>query len=176
MSTTSIISRFLLSTAVAASLATSVQAEQGRLGVKIPAPSDGKSDQGRLGVTIPAPSDGIAGCWTADRNLYGPYSLRFCINEQADGSYTVIGGGLRCNARLTGQQIWGGGYSFTMSRAHCGRGTDWTADTFTCHLMSGRSDGPRIAVPDTTGLARLTCTYIPAVWGYSWTQFSADRT
>ena len=59
--------------------------------------------QGKLGVKMPTPSNGIAGCWNSDRNLYGKYSLRFCINEQGSGSYTVSGRGLNCHARLDGQ-------------------------------------------------------------------------
>jgi hypothetical protein len=132
--------------------------------------------EGKPRIMVPTPTPGpsaggIAGCWTADRSLYG-YHLRFCVHGGAS-TYTVTGSGLHCHARLRWQETWGG-YGFTMTRTSCGRGMDWTADTFTCVLRGGWGGSPgRVAVPSPG--ARLDCTYWPAVWGYRPTAFSAHR-
>lgn len=133
-------------------------------------------------VAVPS-QPGVEGCWTADRNLYGPYRLRFCLNG-GQGSYHVTGGGLDCRAGLHVSPQWGGGYAVSLRRAHCGRGTDWTADQLSCRLVSdGWGNGgyddygrgrPRVAVP-TPSRSHLACTYRPAAWGYGTTTFTAHR-
>jgi hypothetical protein len=139
----------------------------------------------RIAVPSPAPA-GIQGCWEADRSLYGPYRLSFCL-DRVGGSYQVTGGGLDCRAELTWWKGWNG-YRFAMERATCGRGTDWTADSFTCEvrfepayngLRTGNDEGglePKIAVPSPTpdpNVAKLDCRYKPAVAGYPSRRFAA---
>jgi hypothetical protein len=127
-------------------------------------------------IMVPSPTppaNAIAGCWTADRILYG-YRLSFCVESDGDAKYTVTGKGLYCHAGLGWRQSWGS-YGFTMRRTSCGRGMDWTADSFTCVLRTDGHGGyggyGRIAVPS----GRLECTYWPAVFGYLPTSFSARR-
>lgn len=126
---------------------------------------------------VPQPSPAAAhidGCWSADRHLYGPYQLTFCPSGGGGGHYTVSGDGLHCSATLTWFQI-GGYYQFAMRRAHCGRQTDWTADTFSCLLTPERGAGSgRVAVPS-PGYGQLKCNYRPAVWTHPATKFSAYR-
>jgi hypothetical protein len=130
-------------------------------------------------IMVPSPTPqhehGIAGCWSADRNLYG-YRLSFCVHGHGRASYTVTGKGLHCHARLAVNRGWGN-YGFTMSRTSCGRGMDWTADSFTCVLKPGGWDhGRGVRMPVPSEGARLECTYWPAVWGYLPAPFSAHRT
>jgi len=152
----------LASAAVPASaLASSRVAQEGNPKIMVPSP------------TPPPSAGGIAGCWSADRNLYG-YQLSFCVHNHGGASYTVTGKGLHCHARLAWQQTWGS-YGFTMSRTSCGRGMDWTADSFTCVLKAGWDGGRTARMPVPSEGARLECTYWPAVWGYFPASFSAHR-
>jgi hypothetical protein len=132
-------------------------------------------------VAIPTPTSDITGCWSADRALYGAYHLSFCLNRGA-GTYHVSGGGLNCQADVAWRKTWNG-YRFVMSQSHCGKGTDWTGDTFRCTLQpvvygveSGYGAKPRVAVP-TPGPASyaLACSYRPAVAGWGWETFKAYR-
>ncbi len=133
-------------------------------------------------VAVPSDGGSVDGCWTADRHLYGPYRLTFCLQRHGAGTYTVRGGGLYCNARLHWGPVWGGGTSVTLSRANCGRGTDWTADTLTCRTRPVWNDdersslgrSPRVAVPTPTP-GTLDCRYVPAAYGYRPTNFTASR-
>ena len=141
----------------------------------------------KIAVPSPGPA-GIQGCWTADRDLYGPYQLSFCL-DRFGGSYRVTGGGLNCRAELT---WWRGsnGYRFAMERATCGNGTDWTADSFTCEVKAEPvtygnrtaedDEGlePKIAVPSPTPdpqTVKLDCRYKPSVFGYPAKRFAAYR-
>lgn len=143
--------------------------------------------QPKIAVPSPGPA-GIQGCWSADRDLYGPYQLSFCL-DRFGGSYRVTGGGLNCRAELTWWKGWNG-FRFAMERAECGRGTDWTADSFTCEVRyepvyynrSGSEDEaglePKIAVPAPTpdpSIASLDCRYKPSVFGYPAKRFAAYR-
>jgi hypothetical protein len=124
--------------------------------------------------SYPQPSAArIDGCWRANQYLYGRYSLTFCANAWGGGHYIVSRDGLDCRAGLTWFRL-GGSYQFAMQRAHCSHRTDWTADMFNCSLRYHHSGGPgRMEVP--SGRGHLSCTYAPAVWGHSWTTFSAHR-
>lgn len=139
-------------------------------------------------IAVPSPgSAGIQGCWSADRMLYGPYQLSFCL-DRFGGSYRVTGGGLNCRAELTWWKGWNG-YRFAMERAECGRGTDWTADSFTCvvkvepvyYNRNTEDDGglePKIAVPSPSPdpeTMKLDCRYKPSVFGYPAKRFAAYR-
>ena len=139
-------------------------------------------------IAVPSPgAKGIEGCWSADRDLYGPYQLSFCL-DRFGGSYRVTGGGLNCRAELTWWKSWKG-YRFAMERAECGRGTDWTADSFTCEVKydpvydnrTSEDEGgleAKIAVPSPSPdptLAKLDCRYKPSVFGYPAKRFAAYR-
>lgn len=139
----------------------------------------------KIAVPSPGPA-GIQGCWSADRMLYGPYQLTFCL-DRSGGSYRVTGGGLNCRAELTWWKGWNG-YRFAMERAECGRGTDWTADSFTCEVRyepvyynrSTEDEGfePKIAVPSPSPdpeNVKLDCRYKPSVFGYPAKRFAAYR-
>jgi hypothetical protein len=123
-------------------------------------------------VMVPDNSSGpaLTGCWDADRNLYGPYRLRFCLNGYEEGTYRVKGGGHTCHGRLswTRDPFWGGP-KVQLSEASCSGGTEWTADRFTCALKGGGD--ARVMVDS----RRLECTYVPAVAGYGWKFFQANR-
>jgi hypothetical protein len=137
-------------------------------------------------VAVPSPTGSIAGCWNANRNLYGPYNLRFCFNPSgSSGSYSVTGSGLSCNGSITWTQT-GRLLRVSMTRSHCGYGQDWTADRLVCRVIpasfkrpilpSKTSGDARILVPTPTpGVASLACTYLPSVAGYRPTAFSARR-
>jgi hypothetical protein len=137
-------------------------------------------------IAVPSPGvTGLNGCWLADRDLYGPYQLSFCL-DRFGGSYRVTGGGLDCRADLTWRKSWNG-YRFTMQRATCGNGTDWTADSFSCEVRatpvvhgapSDEGLEPKIAVPSPRpepAAAKLDCRYKPAVFGYPSRRFAAYR-
>lgn len=145
-------------------------------------------------IAVPSPhGDGdIEGCWTADRHLYGPYKLRFCVRADG-GSYRVTGGGLNCRAGLDWTQT-PRGYRFTLDRASCGRRTDWSADSFTCEatyrpalMPDGEGYGPggygfedkktpKVAVPShDEEIEVLSCRYKPSVPGYPMKRFNAVR-
>ncbi|MDB5536020.1 MAG: hypothetical protein JWQ65_895 [Devosia sp.] len=42
----------------------------------------------------------LAGCYRVTERLYGPYRMDFCLEQR--GTYTVTGGGVRCNGASTG--------------------------------------------------------------------------
>jgi hypothetical protein len=131
-------------------------------------------------VAVPSEPDqgDVHDCWTANRSLYGPYKLTFCLRSGytgKTGSYQVTGGGMRCDGALNWGKDWTGGYWVHLSRSYCGGGTDWSADRMTCNFKpewdpyAGRN---RVFVP--TPSRRLTCLYQPVVWGYKWTTFEAS--
>jgi hypothetical protein len=128
-------------------------------------------------VAVPSHGDAsVKGCWHADRNLYGPYRLRFCLGSGQSGSYRVTGGGLYCHGELTWSRDHRGRVNVSLARSSCGAGQDWTADRFTCDVTSGGyadTGKPRIMVP-APGRG-LSCTYMPVVWGYPWKSFQASR-
>jgi hypothetical protein len=138
-------------------------------------------------VAVPDRSGTLLGCWSADRHLYGPYQLRFCMHDNGYGTYEVVGGSWGGRLECRGNVYWhqyGNKLSVQMTRSHCGNNTDWTADSFSCQVPYGdlrqiaqRNGGsePRIMVPERTPSHRLSCTYRPSVDGYWPTWFRAVR-
>ena len=121
-------------------------------------------------------SSGV-GCYSVVEKLYGPYSMNFCLGVR--GSYTVTGGGLSCNGRLT-SSVAGRKLDIRLQRTSCGRGKAWSADWISCD-SNGIIGGivPFVAVPDRPGipaLTTITCTYTPAVPSYSPRMIRARRT
>jgi hypothetical protein len=148
--------------------------------LSIAAAAPSMADSLKPRVFVPVTTNDINGCWTADKALYGAYNLSFCL-DHGTGSYAVTGGGLVCQSDIAWHKS-GSGYKFTMSRSHCGQGTDWSADSFNCSLQpvtydnGGYSLKPRVAVPTVPqGGYSLACNYRPAVSGWGWEHFSAYR-
>lgn len=167
-----VLKRFLF-LLVAVCLATSVQAQEAR-------------------VVIPdAPSGAyVSGCYRADRQLYGPYRLIFCIDRDRRGTYSVESSGLRCDGRLN-WRMRDDTLSINLRRQSCNRARAWAAAEISCRprgLLSvildelirdltreGRAANSRVVVPDRPTVGRLNCTYFPTVEGTRQRQFFANR-
>ncbi|MCT8970418.1 hypothetical protein [Microbaculum marinisediminis] len=140
---------------------------------------------------VPAPGGGadMAGCWSSQRLIYGPYAFSFCSNGRY-GSYRVRGGGLACEGNVTVSPGRGGTATVRLSRSRCNGRTDWSADYLVCRSVGGGGVGygnggygqygtrgyrPEVAVPRAPTpryprvpipAGRLDCTYYPTVAGY----------
>ena len=133
-------------------------------------------------VIVPdAPSGGlVAGCYRADRDLFGPYRLTMCLKRV--GTYSIRGGGIRCDGSLTwsarGRDIF-----VNIDRQSCNRGVAWEAATVECRgqsVMHGILDqifrrNSRVIVPDLPQINVLACTYFPSVRGERPAAFNARR-
>ena len=126
----------------------------------------------------------VSGCYRADRGLYGPYQLTFCLERR--GTYQVRGNGLRCDGRLD-WKTEGRDVTVSLRRQSCNRNLAWAAATVTCRprdlldiILSElfgnrpRQDG-RVVVPDNPQVRQLRCTYIPTVPGERRVSFVARR-
>jgi hypothetical protein len=131
----------------------------------------------------------VSGCYRADRLLYGPYSLSFCLRDLGRGSYSVQGPELVCGGRLTWQAT-GETVTLALRRQSCNRGRAWAAAEVTCRprsllsaildelireLAAREGQRPRVVVPDTPTVGRLSCTYYPTVNSAMPRQFFANR-
>jgi len=139
-------------------------------------------------VPAPAPHGGVAGCWSAQRLIYGPYAFSFCSNGRY-GSYQVRGGGLFCNGTVNVNRGPRNTVTVQLSRSQCNGWTDWSADHLVCRVTGGgrtrNNQGlandsryaaevatphvatPRVPVPHfPVPGQRLDCTYVPVVSGY----------
>lgn len=106
----------------------------------------------------------FAGCYRVQGTLYGPYRMTFCLKQR--GTYTVTGGGIRCDGRLNWTSN-GRTIQINLRRTSCGNGVAWSADSMTCRpggIFGGRV--PFVVVPDVPILQTLRCTYFPSVRGY----------
>jgi hypothetical protein len=127
-------------------------------------------------VIVPdAPGGALfAGCYQVQQRLYGPYRMTFCLEQR--GTYTVRGGGVRCDGRLTWSAS-GRDININLRRTPCGNGVAWSADRLRCR---GGSLLPaflsRIIVPDLPVLQTLRCTYTPSVSSEDPTTITARRT
>ena len=133
---------------------------------------------GRIAVPSPGGDYGgnVTGCWQAGGKLYGQYRLSFCLVGYQGGTYHVSGRNLHCSGTLTWKDGWWGGTDVRLSRSNCGgSGTDWTADKFTCQFKGGPFNKHSTQVYMPVPSRELDCTYVPAVWGYPWTTFRANR-
>jgi len=141
-------------------------------------------------VTVPR-AGVLAGCWSAQRMIYGPYAFSFCSNGRA-GSYQVRGGGLNCNGNVKVRPNGDGTVTVGLSRSRCNGHTDWSADYLVCRTAGGfggvhgggwnggyvaRPNAevavPRAPVPVPGG--HLSCTYYPVAPGYSPTGLAMVR-
>lgn len=100
----------------------------------------------------------VSGCYRSSGRIYGKYRLEFCLLQR--GTYSVSGGGVRCNGRLdwTGR---GTTVNVQLRRTSCGNGVAWSADTMTCrpNLVLGLL--ALILDPNRPFLSSLVCDYRP---------------
>jgi hypothetical protein len=126
-------------------------------------------------VIVPdAPGGAIfSGCYRVQQNLYGPYRMTFCLEQR--GTYSVRGGGVRCDGRLD-WSAKGRDINVKLRRTSCGNGVAWSADTMTCR---GGALLPaflaKIIVPDLPVLQTLRCTYDPQPKGEKSKDITARR-
>jgi len=111
---------------------------------------------------------GVYGCYRANQSLYGPYILSFCLERR--GTYSVRGGGVRCDGRLTWHTS-GRDVLVDLQRTSCGGGVAWEAASMDCR-PTGRSMG---MVGQLLRLAALRCTYHPTVRFKARRVFTANR-
>ena len=105
-----------------------------------------------------------------------------CLRQR--GTYTIRGGGIRCDGRLT-WSVSGRDISIDLRRQSCNNGVAWAAATVECRAngiiwnildsIFGRSN-QRVIVPDAPAVRALTCTYHPTVRGNRPARFIARRT
>lgn len=127
----------------------------------------------------------IAGCYTADRNLYGSNRLTFCLERQ--GRYSVRGAqGVRCDGRLN-WRVSGRDVNIELRRQSCNGGVAWAAATVTCRpqnlldkilteiLRNQQKQNGRVLVPEVPRVGSLRCTYHPTVPGKANQTFVAKR-
>jgi hypothetical protein len=116
----------------------------------------------------------FTGCYQVQQRLYGPYRMSFCLEQR--GTYSVRGGGVRCDGRLN-WSAKGRDININLQRTSCGNGVAWSADRMTCR---GGNLLPaflaRIIVPDLPVLQTLRCTYTPSVRKEKPVQITARRT
>ncbi len=104
--------------------------------------------------------------------------MDFCLQQL--GAYTVKGGGVTCNGRLSwaakGKYI-----DIDLSRTSCGNSVAWSADLMNCtgsSLFGGKGIGEALArmiVPRIPTISKLNCTYYPNAKGQQPTSIIANR-
>jgi hypothetical protein len=151
----------------------------------------GAQNQAARVVVPDAPQGGafVDGCYRADRPLYGPYRLRFCVGDWGFGTYAVQGPRLVCEGRLS-WRVSGSAVTFDLRRQSCNMGRAWAAAEIACRprsLLSAILDElirdmvgagaarPRVVVPDRPTVGRLACSYYPTVQGAAVREFFANR-
>ena len=101
----------------------------------------------------------VSNCYAAVGNIYNKYSFTFCLKQR--GSYSVRGGGLRCDGRLS-WKVSGIHVNARLSRVSCGSGKAWSADSMSCRpsLVLGFLAG--LLKEKRPLLDNLICDYTPA--------------
>jgi hypothetical protein len=120
-------------------------------------------------VIVPDHPNGVPvnGCYTANRNLFGPYRFSFCLHRP--GTYSVRGGGVRCDGRMT-WHTRGRDIIADIHRTSCNGGVAWERANMDCH-PAGRIFGPVGSLV----IRSLRCTYFPTVRGQRRQTFVANR-
>ena len=120
-------------------------------------------------VIVPDHPQGVPinGCYRANRHLFGPYQFNFCLTRP--GSYTVRGGGVRCDGRLTWRAS-GRDIHADIQRASCGGGVAWERATMDC-----RPAGRMLGRIGSLLIQSLRCTYRPSVRFKGPQVFTASR-
>lgn len=119
-------------------------------------------------VIVPDHPQGVPvnGCYAANRQLFGHY-FSFCLTRP--GSYSVRGGGVACDGRLTWRAA-GGNITADIHRTSCGGGVAWEMAQMTCQ-PAGRILGPIGSL----FISALRCTYHPTVRFHRSQTFTANR-
>ncbi len=106
------------------------------------------------------------GCYRASQQLFGQI-FSFCLSRP--GTYSVRGGGVRCDGRMT----WRGGREIRaqIHRVSCGRGVAWERASMTCRPAGRNVFGQSGRFAYRT----LRCTYFPTVRGEQRRTFTATR-
>lgn len=125
-------------------------------------------------VIVPDHPNGVPvnGCFRANRTLFGPYRLTFCLDRR--GTYQVRGGNVSCDGRLTWRTA-GRDILIDLQRTSCGGGRAWEAASMECRHtggLLGQIAGQILNIPQ---LRTLTCTYFPTVPGVGTRTFTASR-
>jgi hypothetical protein len=138
-------------------------------------------------VIVPDLPEGavVNGCYRADRKLYGPYTLSFCLTKR--GTYRVRGDdGIRCDGRLN-WRTKGRDVVVDLKRQSCNKGVAWAAGRIEClprnlvdiildELIDERKQGSaKVIVPDSPRVKWLRCVYKPTVEGERNRTFNARR-
>jgi hypothetical protein len=119
----------------------------------------------------------FAGCFRADRDLYGPHRLTMCFERR--GTYTIRGGA-RCDGTLTWRSS-GRDIFVDLRRASCRGRVAWERADVTCRGTGGlvgaavRDALARVLTSNLPRLRALACTYRPRVRGYPTETFRANR-
>lgn len=112
-------------------------------------------------VVVPDVPGGVivSNCYAAVGNIYGKYNFSFCLKQH--GTYSVRGGGLRCDGRLN-WNVSGIYVAARLSRTSCGHGKAWSADTMSCrpNLVLGIISS--LLKQKRPFLDNLNCDYKPA--------------
>ena len=142
---------------------------------------------GNARVVVPDVRGGalVSGCYTSDRDLYGPYRITFCLKRR--GVYAVRGDGLRCDGSLT-WSTRGRDVSIALNRQSCNRRLAWAEASIVCRTRNSldllldellnkqkRNGDARVVVPENPTVGTLSCTYRPTVAGNRPTTFLATR-
>ena len=128
----------------------------------------------------------VAGCYKADRGLYGRNVVTFCLQRR--GIYSVRSDRLRCDGRLN-WSTRGRDVNITLRRQSCNRGLAWAEGNIVCRPRSAldlllgdilsknqrTETNERVVIPDNATVAKLTCTYRPTVSGEKSASFFAIR-
>lgn len=127
--------------------------------------------------------DGGGDCYRIAESLDGPYSLSFCLGNA--NRYEVTGNGLECDGGLSWNRNGRGRLEINLSRASCGRGKSWSADSIFCTYgnigsppssLGEGGGGPQNVTPNNPDFGNvLRCTYLPAVAGHPSSQVTAHR-
>lgn len=101
----------------------------------------------------------VSGCYRAVGRIYGSYSFDFCLKQRA--TYSVTGGGVRCNGRLDWDAT-GATVNVRLKRTSCGNGVAWSADRMTCRPNLVLGIIGLITNSKKPFLSALNCDYTPA--------------
>lgn len=130
-------------------------------------------------VIVPESPGGanFAGCYRADRDLYGPHRLTMCFERP--GTYTIRGGA-RCDGSLS-WRVSGRDINIDLRRTSCRGGVAWERASVTCRGTGGligavvRDALSRVLTSNLPRLRALDCTYRPTVRGERNETFRANR-
>ena len=130
-------------------------------------------------VIVPESPGGanFAGCYRADRDLYGPHQLTMCFERR--GTYTIRGGA-RCDGRLS-WSVSGRDIFIDLRRASCRNGVAWERASVDCRGTGGligaivREAFGRVITSNLPRIRTLECTYRPTVRGHRNERFRANR-